>query len=92
MDVNTAPAPLTTPEVKLLCKLLAAPESHAEQRWQVWEWEGKKIPFESIEVTEGDAGKVALYDVSIWPIIDFLSKHCPKIPLFYTEIDCCFIE
>lgn len=80
MDVNTAPAPLTTPELKLLCKLLAAPESRAEGRWQVGEWEEKKISFEPKDVTEGDAGKVALHSVSIWPIMDLLSRNIQTSP------------
>lgn len=80
MDVNTAPAPLTTPELKLLCKLLAAPENHAEGRWQVGEREEKKISFEPKDMTEGDAGKVALHSVSIWPIMDLLSRNIQTSP------------
>lgn len=77
---NTVPAPLTSPKLKLLCKLLAAPESRAEGRWQVGECEGKKIPLEPKEVTEGDAGKAALHNVSIWPIMDLLSRNIQTSP------------
>lgn len=45
--------------------------------------EGKKIPFHPKKVTEGDAGKAALHNMSIWPIMELLSRNViPKHPYF----------
>lgn len=58
--------------------------------WQVHEgaWcifaEGKKIPFDPKEVTEGGAGKADLHNMHSWTIRNFLSRNGhPKASLFY---------